>query len=170
MKNFLHAIIRRYALIRACSWGGGEIGENIVQDLMLWLWENRSTLHIVGMLSAYLFSATRNRCLKYLDHEMIERRVLSRLSEKLHDQFESPDFYAIEELQEKIRTTVENLPPTYREAFKLNRFYHKTYDEIAAQLNVSPKTVDYRIQQSLKILRIQLKDFLPFVAVWLSSH
>lgn len=147
---------------------GGEIGENIVQDLMLWLWENRSTLHITDSLSGYLFSATRNRCLKYLNHEMIKRRVLGHIHEKLHDQFESPDFYVIEELQEKIRTAVASLPPTYREAFELNRFQHKTYDEIAAQLNISAKTVDYRIQQSLKILRIWLKDFLPLVTLFLS--
>lgn len=146
---------------------GGEIGENIVQDLMLWLWENRAELRITDSLSGYLFSAVRNRCLKHLSHEMVERRVLGHLHEKLHDQFESPDFYVIEELQEKIRTAVEDLPKTYREAFELNRFERKTYEEIAAQLGVSPKTVDYRIQQSLKILRVRLKDFLPLAAAFL---
>ncbi len=149
---------------------GGEIGENIIQDLMLWLWENRTTLHITESLSRYLFRATRNRCLKYLNHEMIERRVLGQLSEKLHDQFETPDFYVIEELQERIRKAVEQLPPSYREAFELNRFQHKTYEEIAILLNVSPKTVDYRIQQSLKILRITLKEYLPLISVLLLTN
>lgn len=146
---------------------GGEIGENIVQDLMLWLWENRTTLHITESLSRYLFRATRNRCLKYLNHEMIERRVLGHLSESLHEQFQAPDFYQIEELQERIRKAVEQLPPAYREAFEMNRFQHKTYEEIALELNISPKTVDYRIQQSLKLLRTQLKEYLPLVAALL---
>lgn len=137
---------------------------------MLWLWENRETLHITDSLSKYLFSAARNRCLNHLNHEMIERRVLGRIQEKLHDQFESPDFYVVEELQEKIRLAVEGLPKTYREAFELNRFHRKTYEEIAAELNVSVKTVDYRIRQSLKILRVRLKDFLPLVAAWLISR
>lgn len=145
----------------------GEVSENIVQDLMLWLWENRTTLHITESLSRYLFRATRNRCLKYLNHEMVERRVLGQLSEKLHEQFETPDFYVIEELQERIRKAVEQLPPSYREAFELNRFQHKTYEEIAGLLDISPKTVDYRIQQSLKLLRIRLKDYLPLIAVLL---
>ena len=116
----------------------GEVSENIVQDLMLWLWENRTTLHITESLSRYLFRATRNRCLKYLNHEMVERRVLGQLSEKLHEQFEAPDFYVIEELQERIRKAVEQLPPSYREAFELNRFQHKTYEEIAGLLDISP--------------------------------
>ena len=38
-----------------------------------------------------------------------------------------------------------------------------TYKEIASQLNVSSKTVDYRIQQALKQLRIDLKDYLPLI-------
>ncbi len=145
----------------------GEVSENIVQDLMLWLWENRTTLHITESLSRYLFRATRNRCLKYLNHEMVERRVLGQLSEKLHEQFEAPDFYVIEELQERIRKAVEQLPPSYREAFELNRFQHKAYEEFAGLLDISPKTVDYRIQQSLKLLRIRLKEYLPLIAVLL---
>ena len=38
-----------------------------------------------------------------------------------------------------------------------------SYKEIAVQLNISPKTVDYRIQQALKQLRIELKDYLPLI-------
>ena len=36
-------------------------------------------------------------------------------------------------------------------------------DEIAEKLNVSSKTVDYRIQQALKLLRVELKDYLPLL-------
>ncbi len=68
---------------------------------MLWIWENRATLCIINSLSAYLFNATRNRCLKHLNHEMVERRALGQLYEKLQDHFESPDFYIVEELQDK---------------------------------------------------------------------
>ena len=43
----------------------------------------------------------------------------------------------------------------------MHRFKNMSYKEIAEQLNVSPKTIDYRIQQALKILRAELKDYLP---------
>ena len=46
----------------------------------------------------------------------------------------------------------------------MNRFENRTYKEIAEELGISAKTVDYRIQQSLKILRVKLKDYLPLVA------
>jgi RNA polymerase sigma-70 factor (ECF subfamily) len=40
-----------------------------------------------------------------------------------------------------------------------------SYKEIANEYNVSTKTVDYRIQQALKILRKQLSDYLPIEIV-----
>lgn len=45
----------------------------------------------------------------------------------------------------------------------MHRFHDMSYKEIAVQLNISPKTVDYRIQQALKQLRIELKDYLPLI-------
>ena len=41
----------------------------------------------------------------------------------------------------------------------------KSYKEIAEIFNMSPKTIDYRIQQALKLLRKELGDYLPAVAL-----
>ena len=60
-------------------------------------------------------------------------------------------------------TTVTALPESYRQAFVMHRFRDMSYEEIAETLEVSPKTVDYRIQQALKQLRIDLKDYLPLL-------
>ena len=59
------------------------------------------------------------------------------------------------------------LLPNVREAFELNRFQNLTYNEIAERLGVSPKTIDYRIQQALKQLRIDLKEYLPLLLPFL---
>lgn len=48
----------------------------------------------------------------------------------------------------------------------MHRFQNKNRQEIAETLQVSIKTVDYRIQQSLKILRERLKDYLPVLAIY----
>ena len=144
-----------------------ETAENIVQDLMLWLWENRTVLCISTSLPKYLFGAVRNNCLTYLGHESIERRVLGNIRNKMCEQFEVPDFDVVEELRENIRAAVADLPASYREAFEMSRFQRKTYEEIAAVLEISPKTVDYRIQQCLKILRVKLKDYLPLLTMLL---
>ena len=80
------------------------------------------------------------------------------------------DFYQLEELQKRIKEAVEALPPTYREAFVMHRFENKSYKDIAEILQVSSKTVDYRIQQALKQLRITLKDYLPLILLLLPRN
>ena len=81
----------------------------------------------------------------------------------ISESFGVPDYYQLEELRENIRRAVEELPELYREAFEMNRFENRTYKEIAEELGISAKTVDYRIQQSLKILRVKLNDYLPLI-------
>ena len=81
--------------------------------------------------------------------------------ENMQEMLQETDFYQLEELKRRIKEVVDALPPIYREAFVMHRFKNKSYKEIAEFLQISPKTVDYRIQQALKQLRITLKDYLP---------
>ena len=45
----------------------------------------------------------------------------------------------------------------------MSRSGNSTNREIAEKLGVSVKTVEYYITQSLKILRVKLKDYLYFL-------
>ena len=56
---------------------------------------------------------------------------------------------------------LKQLPAEFRETYDMNRNQRLTHKEIAEKLNVSPQTVNYRIGQALKLLRIALKDYLP---------
>lgn len=138
-------------------------GQEIVQDVMVWLWENREMHTFEVSPKSYLFKAVKNRCLTLINRNEIKQRIIHTLYDNLQPGYEDPDFYVVEELSRKIEEALQRLPDTYREAFEMNRFQHLTYNEIATHLDVSPKTVDYRIQQALKLLRIELKDYLPLL-------
>lgn len=140
-----------------------EDGQEIVQDIMVWFWENREMQVFDTSLRSYLFKAVKNRSLTLIHHNEIKKRISDSLHENGQDIYEDPDFYIVEELTEKIEIAISHLPDTYRQAFELNRFQHMTYNEIAQKIQISPKTVDYRIQQALKMLRIELKDYLPII-------
>lgn len=73
---------------------------------------------------------------------------------------EDTDDYQTHELLLHIREAIGKLPEKFREAFVKHRFENSSYKEIARELNVSSKTVDYRIQQALKLLREDLKEYL----------
>ena len=45
----------------------------------------------------------------------------------------------------------------------MHRFKDMTYKEIAERLGVSVQTVNYRIQQALNQLTVELKDYLPLL-------
>jgi RNA polymerase sigma-70 factor (ECF subfamily) len=53
--------------------------------------------------------------------------------------------------------------------FKLSRFEELKYAEIAEQLNISVKTVENQMGKALKIMRDQLKDYLPLLIVLMNG-
>jgi len=141
--------------------------EEIVQDVMMWLWENRRTIANEMTLESLLFTITKNKCLNSISHRKIKQKVHEKLYQKFITQFEDPDFYIPGELMEKLDQAIKNLPNDYRKAFEMNRFDDLTYKEIADKFKISEKTIAYRISQALKILRKELKDYLPFLTWFL---
>ena len=141
-----------------------EDGKEIVQDVMVWFWENKEMQTFDTSLKNYLFKSVRNRCLTLINRNEIKKRIHEKIQVYMEQLHKDPDFYIVEELAGKIEAAISRLPESYKEAFKLNRFQNMTYNEIAQKLGVSPKTVDYKIQQALKILRHELKEYLPLLA------
>lgn len=138
-------------------------GQEIVQDVMVWFWENSSMQVIESSPKNYLFKAVRNRCITLINRNELKQRIVESLYANVQAQYEDPDFYVVEELTRNIEAALARLPESYREAFEMSRFQNLTYGEIAEKLNVSIKTIEYRIQQALKHLRVELKDYLPLL-------
>lgn len=137
--------------------------EELVQELMLFIWETRENLFIETSLKSYLFTSTRHRCLNAIKKQLYHERIHNHIYEKIKDQFEDPDYYLVNELTENIRKAIDELPETYRDTFIQSRFGEKTNTQIAAKMGISVKTVEYRISQALKILRHSLRDYLPLL-------
>jgi RNA polymerase sigma-70 factor, ECF subfamily len=135
--------------------------EEIVQDVMMWLWENRMMLVPEMSLKSLLFTMVKNKCLNDIEHRLVRNKVHEKLFKMYQEQFDDPDFYVEKELEQKVNKCISELPSEYRKAFELNRFKGLTYHEIASLAEVSEKTIAYRISQSLKILRKELRDYLP---------
>ena len=139
--------------------------EEIVQDMMLYVWENRKYLAVETSLKSYLFVSVKNRCFNAMRDRKARERIHNYLYEKLKDQIEAPDYYMLNELAIHLEKAVDELSEGYRETFRMSRFGEMSNATIAKMLDVSVKTVEYRITQSLKILRIKLKDYLPLLCI-----
>lgn len=148
-----------------CAYGNQFVSqidsEEIVQDVMVMLWEKRKQIDSDGNPLGYLFRSVKNRCLKKLIRDQLHASINNELYDSVG--VNDPDFYVAEELSAKIEASLSKMPESYREAFEMNRYKKMTYQQIADELNISSKTVDYRIRKALQQLRTDLKDYLPLV-------
>ena len=173
-EEYVFDAVYRHYFRRLCAFCSQYVSEQeeieeIVQDTMMWLWENRATFvpDTTSSLRQYLITSVKRRCFNVLRRQ--EKEILEESSwfeQEQDDYYEFIDLSVVNELQSLIQEAIDELPSSYRQAFTMHRFQDKTRQEIAETLQVSIKTVDYRIQQSLKILRERLKDYLPILAIY----
>lgn len=128
---------------------------DIVQDTFVALWQKRTAIDPEQSLKAYLYRIVRNRSLNYLRNrssEISQPDII--VDEELHTEQEIDSKRNTDELSEKFGEWVEQLPARQQEAFELSRFDGLNHDEIAAVMEISPKTVNNHIVAALKQLRI----------------
>ncbi len=134
-----------------------EEAKDVLQELFTALWSKREQIHLQSSLSAYLYSATRNRVLDLIAHRQVKQRYIDSLS----DFISSGTCITEEHLREKelasmIEKEVSLLPERMRLIFELSRNHDRSYKEIAEELNISDKTVKKQVSYALKILRERL--------------
>jgi RNA polymerase sigma-70 factor (ECF subfamily) len=134
--------------------------ENIVQDVFLEIWINRSRLDPSLKIKSYLYTAVKNQALKQIRHDHVVQRSAKDLKS-----FDIPiktpqDELDIKEMNTRFHQAVEELPEKCRIIFSMNRFDQCTYSEIAEILGITVKTVETQMGRALKFLRHRLADFL----------
>ena len=74
------------------------------------------------------------------------------------------------DIQEIIDDTLKHLGERTETIFRLSRFEGLTNREIAAELGISEKTVEYHMSKALKELRVSLEDYLPMLLFFNLYH
>jgi RNA polymerase sigma-70 factor, ECF subfamily len=150
-REFEHIFHRFYSPL--CNYAQRMIGnshdaEDLVQTLFIQLY-GKDKLHTIINIENYLLRSVKFKCIDF----MRTRQPLSDI-ELLPDK-------AGTELQEITEADIEplfyyyaaKLPPKTREVFLMSRVGQMTYKEIAAELNVSQKTVENQMNSALKKLK-----------------
>lgn len=140
--------------------------EEIVQSTFLQVWEKKEVLEIRTGVKPYLYAMVRNACLNVIKHEKVKQQHVAVEMAMGARSVESVSHSVMaSELEAKIYNAMEVLPEQCRLVFKLSRFEELKYAEIAQQLDISIKTVENHMGKALKIMREQLKDYLPLLLV-----
>ncbi len=138
--------------------------EEVVQEVFLSMWQRRAALKLTHTLATYLSVAVKYRVINHLDRQYSREQHMDELSFTYDETQDSTTQWLEEkELREKIEQSINQLPEKCRIVFLLSRDENKTYAEIAAELGISPKTVEAHMSKALGTLRKSLGVSLPIL-------
>lgn len=149
-----------------------EEAEDILMESMITLWENRDRWEENSNLHALLLTIIKNKALNLLEHKQIRMRAEEDINS--HNQRElnlristleacEPDQIFNSEIQHIVHKALEGMPSQSRAIFVLSRYQNMPNKQIAEQLNISLKTVEAHMTKALRILRLELKDYLASI-------
>lgn len=131
--------------------------EEMVQEVFVNLWIKRQHLQTVDNISAFAMRALQFQIYDYFDRKaVVDRYIESKAASQRVTPDTSHHQIEYDETLSLITQEIDNLPSLTQKIFRLSRFSQYSNEEIANHLDVSVKTVEYHITQSLKHLRRRL--------------
>jgi RNA polymerase sigma-70 factor (family 1) len=146
-----------YYIYKQCD--SEAIAEEVVQQVFLRLWEKRDQLSTAHPLSTQLFRISRTIFIDELRKTAQSRRYKQALQQG-KEAFTENTLEHKETLQ-KVYSAIDQMPPVRKRIFIMSRMEHLSYNQIAEQLSISPKTVENHIALALRYLR----GFTPMLIV-----
>lgn len=133
-----------------------DVAKDIIQQVFLKLWEKKDHLEIGQSLKAYLYRAVHNQSINHITRNIQHASLpIEAFSIEASG---SGMGVEVKELQSKIEAGLNKLPAQCKAVFLKKREDGKTYAAIAAELGISPKTVEAHMSKALKILREEIFD------------
>jgi RNA polymerase sigma-70 factor (ECF subfamily) len=139
--------------------------EDVVQQVFVSLWEKRTQIDIHTSIRAVLYKSVQNACLNKIKHLKVRDTYAEEMKAVAIPE-ETSDPVQVNELNERIQQAMESMPEQCGRIFKMSRFEQLRYQEIADQLGLSVKTVENQMGKALKIVREELKDYLPVLILF----
>lgn len=131
--------------------------KDVVQELFEILWMRRESISFEHNLSAYLYSAIRNRIINRISHFEVKHKYIRSLGEFMDRETYFADHRVRErEMRKMIEREISALPSKMREIFELSRRDYLSYKQIAVKMQISEQTVRMHVKKALRILRPKL--------------
>lgn len=142
--------------------GSKEEAEEILQDLMLSLWQHRRESRIHN-LKAFLFISARNQVNMHIRREINLRKYRAyELMREMYENIEAEYLLDEKQLLEAIDRALEKLPEKTANIFRMNKIDDISIAVIASQMGLSDKAVEYHLTKSMKVVRMHLGEFRSY--------
>ncbi len=130
--------------------------EDVVQDVLLRFWQERSRWTPSEQLYGFLYRSVRNAALNRRRDRMNQGRLLARFAGWQRTPAQPDEVLRGLRLADEVEEAVRALPSRRREVFLLSRYHGLSYREIAEALEISPQTVANQLSAALDQLRSSL--------------
>ncbi len=131
-----------------------EAAEEIVSDVFIKIWEIRARLAEIDNLKVYIYTITKNFSINYI-HKNYKNIPVSMDAMEIEPQVSvgnPEELFISTEIINRIKASIQQLPPQCRLIFQLVKEDGMKYKEVAAVLGVSVLTV--RNQLAIAIRKI----------------
>jgi len=134
--------------------------KDVVQEVFLKLWMQRSNLHTIDNIEAWLYKLTENRIIDFLKKTASERRLRDALWINIHHMADdSEETISSKEYNKVIDKAIDQLPPQRKRIYRLSKEDGLNYSEIARHLSFSRKTINnYFLKASVYLKSLIIKD------------
>jgi RNA polymerase sigma-70 factor (family 1) len=139
--------------------GVKEEAEEVVQDLMTTLWQNRQVSEIQDF-RIYVFIAVRNLVNKTIKAKINHRKYTEfLLLQEVAEHSKVNEALTSEELKKAVEQAMKQMPEKTAKVFRMSKLDEVPVKAIARKLGLTDKAVEYHITKSIKLLRDHLKHF-----------
>jgi len=133
-----------------------ELSQGMTQDIFKSLWERRDTLRIEN-IEHYLVRAAKFKVSEYYRNKVIREKNLNIAYEDYCDVENcTENDISFSLLVEELDILVEKLPCRCQEIFKMSREQGASNKQIAIELDITERAVEYHISKALKFLKANL--------------
>ncbi|MGM9768563.1 MAG: RNA polymerase sigma-70 factor [Candidatus Cryptobacteroides sp.] len=139
--------------------------EDIVSDVFYRLWDKSGDFILDEKQSVpYIRICVRNSCLNYLKRKSVRNGYRREANIAIPSYSESADsVYSLDELYDLLRQAVSRMDERQKTIFREVYLEGRKDAEIAQSLGVSERTVERQRSIVRRILRDELKDYIPLL-------
>lgn len=150
-----------------------DVADDLVQEIFLKTWEKRASINEELSFKAWLYKISENAVYDYYRKLAVDSRMQKHFLQtyvELYNQTE--DYILNKERASLLEKALSQLPEQRKLIFKLCKIEGKSYQEVAALLNISASTVSNQLVKGTKNIKnyvfFHSKEFLLFmVAIYL---
>ena len=139
------------------------MAEDMTQDLFVRLM-NFEQMIVPSTAKSFVFTIARRMVVDDARHQQFVRRATKGFLMKMEEErfWQDAETLECKQLRQMEQEALSRLPKKMAQVYRLTRFEEKTAQELAQELSISKRTVEYHLLVSRREIRSMLKKAINF--------